>query len=286
MNVHSSRQSAPSSRGGTIAARSLGEAWLDVADLILTRGAASSFGGLPMLEVELVTLDIAEPDPDDALIAQYASPDWLAWMRGNFTDHARVSALGDARSYASRLFDYAGSGRDQLAWVIETLSRDPVASYASITTFEPLSDTAVYSLRQPARFLAALGSSRTHRLCPQHRFRQEGLRQPGPARRAAKPRRCPPRQAGRQIDDDRQIRAHLRNRACPDGRSRWKPRATGARRRFSVSVLQADHSSAHFAAVMVASPASPRSARAVACWKSSIATRSPSVRRRSRSSRA
>ena len=141
MNVHSSRQSAPSSRGGTIAARSLGEAWLDVADLILTRGAGSSFGGLAMVEVELVTLDIAEPDPDDALIAQYASPDWLAWMRGNFTDHARVSALGGARSYASRLFDYAGSGRDQLAWVIETLSRDPVASYASITTFEPLSDS-------------------------------------------------------------------------------------------------------------------------------------------------
>jgi thymidylate synthase len=142
VSVYSSREFVPSSRGRTISARSLGEAWLEVADLILTRGAASSFGGLPMLEVELVTLDIAEPDPDDALVAQYASRDWLAWMRSNFTDHARVSALGDARSYASRLFDYAGSGRDQLAWVIETLSRDPVASYASITTFEPLSDTA------------------------------------------------------------------------------------------------------------------------------------------------
>jgi thymidylate synthase len=141
VSVNSSLESVPSSRGRTIAARSLGEAWLDVADLILTRGAASSFGGLPMLEVELVTLDIAQPDPDDALMAQYASPDWLAWMRSNFTDYARVSALGNARSYASRLFDYAGSGRDQLAWVIETLSRDPVASYASITTFEPLSDT-------------------------------------------------------------------------------------------------------------------------------------------------
>jgi thymidylate synthase len=142
VNVNSSPKSALAARGGTIAARSLGEAWLGVADLILTRGAASSFGGLAMLEVELVTLDIAEPNPDDALIARYASPDWLAWMRGNFTDHARVSALGDARSYASRLFDYAGSGRDQLAWVIEALSRDPLASYATITTFEPLSDTA------------------------------------------------------------------------------------------------------------------------------------------------
>jgi thymidylate synthase len=141
VSLNSSRES-PTSRGRTIAARSLGEAWLGVAELILARGAASSFGGLPMLEAELVTLDIVEPNPDDALIARYASPDWLAWMRSNFTDRARVGALGGARSYASRLFDYAGAGRDQLAWVVETLSRDPVASYASITTFEPLSDAA------------------------------------------------------------------------------------------------------------------------------------------------
>jgi thymidylate synthase len=131
----------PSSRGATIAAPTLGEAWLDVARLILAQGAAGSFDGLPLLEVELVTLDICEPDPDDALIARYASADWLAWMRANFTDHSRVAELGGARSYASRLFDYAGSGRDQLAWVVDRLTRDPVASYATITTFEPLTDT-------------------------------------------------------------------------------------------------------------------------------------------------
>jgi thymidylate synthase len=131
----------PSSRGATIAARTLGDAWLDVARLILAEGTASSFDGLPLLEVELVTLDISRPDPDDALIARYASADWLAWMRANFTDHSRVAELGGARSYASRLFDYAGSGRDQLAWVVDRLTRDPVASYAAIITFEPLTDT-------------------------------------------------------------------------------------------------------------------------------------------------
>ena len=128
-------------RGATLSARTLGQAWLDVAALILTRGAASSFDGLPLLEVERITLDIAEPDPDDALIAAHASEAWLAWMRANFTDHARVDELGGARSYASRFFDYAGAGRDQLAWVVDTLTRDPAASYATITTFEPLSDT-------------------------------------------------------------------------------------------------------------------------------------------------
>lgn len=134
--------SAPPSRGRTIAARTLGDAWLDVARLILADGADSSFDGLPLLEVELVTLDISQPDPDDAVIARHASHDWLAWMRANFTDQARVAELGDARSYASRLFDYAGSGRDQLAWVVDRLTRDPAASNATITTFEPLTDTS------------------------------------------------------------------------------------------------------------------------------------------------
>ena len=74
-----------------MAARTLGEAWLDVAALILTLGAESSFCGLPLLETDLVTLDIASPDPDDALIAAHASPEWLMWMRANFTDHSRVA---------------------------------------------------------------------------------------------------------------------------------------------------------------------------------------------------
>ena len=138
----SSRDSAAlPSRGRTLATHTLGEAWLDVAALILAEGKPSSFDKLPLREVELVTLDVAQPDPDDALIARHASPEWLAWMRANFADHARVAELGGARSYASRLFDYAGSGRDQLALVVATLTRDPVASYATITTFEPLTDT-------------------------------------------------------------------------------------------------------------------------------------------------
>ena len=120
----------------------LGQAWIDVAALILARGAPGTFARLPLREIELVTLEVARPDPDDALIARFAPADWLAWMRANFTDQARVAALGDARSYASRLFDYAGAGRDQIAWVIETLTRNPAASDATITTFEPLTDTS------------------------------------------------------------------------------------------------------------------------------------------------
>jgi thymidylate synthase len=135
------RAAAPA-RGRMIATRTLGEAWLEVAHLILAHGAKSTFKGLPMQEVELVTLDIAAPDPNDDVIATHAPADWLAWMRKNFTDHSRVAELGNARSYASRLFDYGATGRNQLDWVVEKLTKDPLAAYAAITTFEPLTDTS------------------------------------------------------------------------------------------------------------------------------------------------
>ena len=131
----------PAGRGTTIIAETIGDAWLDVAGLVLDKGVLSNWEGLPLLEVELVTLEVTRPDPDDALISRYARADWLAWMRANFTERTRVAALGDARSYASRIFDYAGTGKDQLAWVVDKLRRDPVTSNVTVTTFEPLTDT-------------------------------------------------------------------------------------------------------------------------------------------------
>ncbi len=119
----------------------LGEAWLDIAARILAEGRESTYDGLPILEVAHATLVVDDPDPDDALIALHADPERLAWMRANFVDHALVSELGDARSYASRLFDYAGTGADQVQWVIDRLTDDPTSRSATITTFEPSLDT-------------------------------------------------------------------------------------------------------------------------------------------------
>jgi thymidylate synthase len=125
-----------------IAAESLGRAWLSVAERILAEGAPSIYDRLPMVELAHVTLDIATPDPDDALIGKYGDPERLAWMRANFTDHARVAALGDADSYATRLYDYDHRGRDQVSGVVERLLRDPLSRSATITTFQPLTDTS------------------------------------------------------------------------------------------------------------------------------------------------
>lgn len=119
--------------------RTLGEGWLEVSRRILEAGADATYDNLVTKELALVTLAVGSPDPEDELIASLADPDWLDWMRRNFTEPDDVAELGGARSYARRLRDY--DGRDQVAWVIEKLCADPETRSATITTFQPLADT-------------------------------------------------------------------------------------------------------------------------------------------------
>ena len=120
----------------------LGEAWMAVAAAILKGGVVGSWEGLPIVEVFRATLDVYSPTVDDAIIARHGDPERLAWMHANFTDHSRVAELGDSDSYATRLYDYAHAGRDQVRWVIDRLAANPSARDATITTFEPLTDTS------------------------------------------------------------------------------------------------------------------------------------------------
>ena len=123
-----------------VTAETLGEGWLEVSRRILEEGADTSYDGQATKELALVTLSVSSPDPDDELIASLADPDWLDWMRRNFTEPADVPELGGARSYARRLRDY--DGRDQVAWVIDRLRAEPETRSATITTFQPLADTS------------------------------------------------------------------------------------------------------------------------------------------------
>jgi thymidylate synthase len=125
-----------------ISSSSLGEAWVAISRRILESGLPSTYDGLPIRELMLATLEVERPSPEDAFIADHADNERLAWMHANFTDQARVPALGDADSYATRLYDYGRAGRDQVQWVIERLRADPLSRSATITTFEPLTDTA------------------------------------------------------------------------------------------------------------------------------------------------
>jgi thymidylate synthase len=124
-----------------IDAQTLGEGWLRTARAILDEGALATYDGQATRELALLALSVAQPSADDELIARLGDPEWLAWMHDNFFDHRDVPELGNAKSYAARLFDYAGTGRDQLAWVVDRLRADPECRSATITTFQPLTDT-------------------------------------------------------------------------------------------------------------------------------------------------
>jgi len=124
-----------------VEAQTLGEAWLSVASRILERGAAAQWDGAPTREVALLTLTVENPDPTDALIAELGDPEWLRWMHENFFVQKDVLELGGAASYAVRLFNYDGDGRDQIAWVVDRLRANPEARDAAITTFQPGTDT-------------------------------------------------------------------------------------------------------------------------------------------------
>jgi thymidylate synthase len=128
-------------RDAAIESATIGEAWLSVASAILDQGVPSHYDGLPILEIDQVALRVERPASTDPIVERLGDPERLAWMHANFTDHARVAALGDARSYAGRLYDYATEGRDQVRWVIDRLRNDPQSRSATITTFEPLLDT-------------------------------------------------------------------------------------------------------------------------------------------------
>ncbi len=124
-----------------VSAGSVGQAWLAIADRILAEGARSAWAANPIRELLRVTLEVQRPLPTDPIISRYADPERIAWMHANFTDFSRVAELDAADSYATRLYDYARSGRDQIAWVADRIRTDPTVRDAAITTFQPLTDT-------------------------------------------------------------------------------------------------------------------------------------------------
>jgi thymidylate synthase len=120
---------------------SLGQCWLLVSRLIMEQGQQSRYDGAATREIAHLTLVVNAPDPNDDLIRRHGDPAWLAWMHENFFTQKEVVELGNAPSYAVRLFNYANRGRDQLQWVVERLRANPEARSATITTFMPLTDT-------------------------------------------------------------------------------------------------------------------------------------------------
>jgi thymidylate synthase len=125
----------------TLEAATLGEGWLLTARTILHSGAVATYDGMATRELALLTLVVVHPSSDDPIIARLGDPQWLAWMHENFFVQKDVAELGGAESCAVRLFNYDQTGRDQIAWVVERLRADPESRSATVTTFQPLTDT-------------------------------------------------------------------------------------------------------------------------------------------------
>jgi thymidylate synthase len=143
MDIFNKAVQSSMQRGSTeISARTIGEAWIKIASRILSEGVAHSYDGRAIREILRATLTVSEPHSNDGIISQYANEERLAWMHANFTDFQNVSELGGADSYATRLRNYEKSGRNQINWVIEKLRGDMASRSATITTFQPLSDTS------------------------------------------------------------------------------------------------------------------------------------------------
>jgi thymidylate synthase len=125
----------------SLEAVTLGEGWLLTAREILTLGEVATYDGTATRELALLTLVVVHPSSNDPIIARLGDPQWLAWMHENFFVQKDVAELGGAESYAVRLFNYDQTGRDQIAWVVERLRADPECRSATVTTFQPLTDT-------------------------------------------------------------------------------------------------------------------------------------------------
>ena len=110
---------------------SLGQCWLQVSRLIMEQGRHSRYDGAATKEIAHLTLVVDTPDPNDELIRRHGDPAWLAWMHENFFTQKEVVELGNAPSYAVRLFNYANRGRDQLQWVVERLRDNPESRSAT-----------------------------------------------------------------------------------------------------------------------------------------------------------
>ena len=64
-------------RGAVVRERTLGAAWLAIAAAFFVTGGTSSTTAFPIREIEQVSIEVDEPDPEDAIIARFADPERL-----------------------------------------------------------------------------------------------------------------------------------------------------------------------------------------------------------------
>jgi len=125
-----------------ISGKTIGETWLKTASAIIKKGRKMWDEEKEIKELVCLLLIIEHPSPEDKIIKQFGDPKWLRWMESNFFEEKEVPELGNAKSYAFRLFNYGGQKINQIERVTEKLANKPESKSATITTLMPHLDTS------------------------------------------------------------------------------------------------------------------------------------------------
>lgn len=118
---------------------SIGDAWIAIIKHIIEQGIKVITPNEVYYEYKGVSIDIHHSLKIDPIISKYGDEQAIHWMKNNFEVKGVVKELRNARSYASRLYDYAEQ-KNQIDWVVNKLRANPFARSVTITTFEPLTD--------------------------------------------------------------------------------------------------------------------------------------------------
>lgn len=118
----------------------IGEAWISFLKEINKNGKIKKYSETKIIKEETgLSITIKKAQLPDSIIKKYMVKEEYEWMENNFNKQGIVKELRNARSYASRLYNYLDK-KNQIDWVINKLKNDFDTCSATITTFEPLSD--------------------------------------------------------------------------------------------------------------------------------------------------
>ena len=118
----------------------IGDAWISFLKEVTQNGVVRVYDKNEIIkEVCGLSISIKHAKWPDTIIEKYMDKDAFKWMEDNFTKQGLVRELNNAKSYASRLYNYMNK-KNQIEWVINKLKKKPSSCSATITTFDPLND--------------------------------------------------------------------------------------------------------------------------------------------------
>lgn len=127
-----------SDRLSGIQEQTIGECWFKSIQHVLSHGEPHHDGGVGLLEVLGLTVEISAPRVDDPLLSSHGDLTVLSRTLAKFSRGASMPER--PFTYGQRIFDLAGV--DQFHWMVERLRRKPETKSATINLLIPGSTSA------------------------------------------------------------------------------------------------------------------------------------------------